>query len=130
MFSARLILDDGLSDSSDTYFYHILIIEPQLTAINHSVPSHSPFVGRTRYGSVCKIENGSSRDLCYCSCESQLHESITAASDLSGSVAALIGSADTPGGNRHFNEIPEKSICTSLPCPFLSLITAPQAEGI
>lgn len=68
--------------------------------------------------SFCKIENGSSKDLCCCPCESQPHESITAASDLSGSVAALIGSADAPVGNRHFNEIPEKSICTSLLCPF------------
>lgn len=68
-------------------------------------------------GASLKLKTAQAETCCR-PCESQPHESITGVSDLSESVAALIGSADASEGNWHFNEIPEKSICTSLLCPF------------
>lgn len=45
-------------------------------------------------------------ETCCCPCVPQPSESITGVSDVSGSVAALIGSVHASEGKWHFNEIP------------------------
>lgn len=68
-------------------------------------------------GASLKLKSAQA-ETCCCPCEPQPSESITGVSDVSGSVAAFIGSVDASEGKWHFNEIPEKSICTYLLCPF------------
>lgn len=105
---------------------HILIIEPQLTAIPTETIHIVPLRGEQDMGASVKLKMAQA-ETCVAVPVSPSPMNLLPLHQICLGVWLL---SSDQRGNQHFNEIPEKSICTSLPCPFLSLITAPQAEGI
>lgn len=88
-----------------------------------------PLRGEQDMGASLKSKTAQA-ETCCCPCESQPQESITGVSDMSGSVAALIGSADVSGGNWHLMKYLKSQFAHLVSVLSKSLITAPQAEGI